>query len=145
VTRAELTEGTVFRLGRRDAGDAFYSDGVVPDVDDFLLSTADNERVQQMKVGSLSVWDAALTTPAEANAFLPPRSRAVLWLDIADIRGLPYGLHVYREPLPEQRPGAAGHCVIENVWSEDKRSRKQTRVDLVDLAMRRPLARTDAD
>jgi hypothetical protein len=144
VTREELTDGTVFRLGRRDVGDAFYADGIVPDVDDFLLSTADNERVVQMKVGSLSVWDAARTTPAEANAFLPPRTRAVLWLGVSDVRRLPYDLRVFREPLPENRPGAEGHCVIENVWSDDKRLRKQIRADLVEIAMRRSPSRTDA-
>lgn len=144
MTREGLADGTVFRLGRRDLGDAFYSDGIVPDVDDFLLSTADNERVQQMKVGSLSVWDAARTTPAEANAFLPPRTRAVLWLDVVDVRSLPYALRIYREPLASEQPGAAGHCVIENVWAEDKRTRKQIRADLVELAMRRARSRTDA-
>jgi hypothetical protein len=137
VTREELADGTVFRLGRRDVSDAFYADGIVPDVDEFLLSTADNERVQQMKVGSLSVWDAALTTPAEANAFLPPRTRAVLWLVVSDLRSLPYELRVFREPLSVDRPGADGHCVIE-----DKRLRKQIRADLVEIAMRRPPSRT---
>jgi hypothetical protein len=144
VTREELADGTVFRLGRRDVNDAFYVDGIVPDVDDFLLSTADNERVQQMKVGSLSVWDAALTTPAEANAFLPARTRAVLWLAVSDVRSLPYDLRVFREPLQEGQAGAEGHCVIENVWSDDKRLRKQIRADLVEIAMRRPPSRTDA-
>ena len=96
-----------------------------------------------MKVGSLSVWDAALTTPAQANAFLPARKRAVLWLDVADIRNLPYSLHVYREPIPGMLPGADGHCVIENVWAEDKRTRKQIRVDLVEIAMRRASSTTD--
>jgi hypothetical protein len=143
VTRAELTDGTVFRLGRRDLADAFYSAGIVADVDDFLLSTADDERVQQMAIGSLSVWDEALTKPSRANAFLPPRNRAVLWLDVADIRALPYTLRVYREPLPDDRPGADGHCVIENVWSLDKRLRKQIRADLVLIAMKRPPGRTD--
>lgn len=134
----------MFRLGRRDVADGFYSNGIVPDVDDFLLSTADHEQVERMKVGSLSVWDAALTTPAQANAFLPARNRAVLWLDVADIRNLPCSLHVYREPIPETLPGADGHCVIENVWAEDKRMRKQIRVDLVEFAMRRRPSRTDA-
>jgi hypothetical protein len=137
TARPEVEAGVVFRLGRRDLTERFFPNGPVPDTDDFGLSEL--EKIDAQKLGgkgSLSVWDASITTPEEANAFLesPQKTRIVLDLEVKQIRELPHNLHIFREAEEKELPGRDGHCVIENVWSVDKRIRKAIQSDLVTVS-----------
>src|SRR6266446_876047 len=138
--RLELTSGVVIRLPSREIENEFNTDRLVPDAGDFALSTEEEERARNGDgVGALSVWDRDLTTPEQAYAFLTPRTRLTLDLDVRRILeipsklGLPFSLHVFRDPEPRDLPGADGHCTIENVWS-DRQTRKKIRGALAALA-----------
>lgn len=132
--REELQTGALLRLGRRNLADRFFPNGLAPDTDDFGLSDEEKAVAQQPGgTGSLSVWDAELTTPVQAHAFLgsPEKTRIVLELQAQDIRSLPHDLHIFKEPETRPLPGREGHCVVEDVWSPDKRKRKAIQSDLV--------------
>jgi len=113
--------------------DVFYADGLRPDGDDFALNSKEEERVKHGDgIGALSVWDAQLTTPGQANR--QPKSRIVLELDVVAIRDLTHDLHVWREPEDADWEGADGHCALQNVWGATKRARKEIRGDLVNIS-----------
>lgn len=138
--RLELISGVVIRLPPREIDDEFHVDGPVPDAGDFALNSEEEDRARNGDgVGALSVWDRDLTTPEQAYAFLVPRTRLILDLDVERILEIPsklrlaFGLHVFRDPEARDLPGAAGHCTIENVWA-DKQTRKKIRGALAALA-----------
>lgn len=136
-SRVEVTAGLVIRLGVRSAHTDFSPDGVVADAGDFTLNTKERDRVENGDgIGAISVWDAHLTTPSEADAFLEPKTRVAFHLNVALINQLPFNLHVFREPLDDPRRGAAGHCALEDVWRADKRLRRQIQGRLAVLAGR---------
>src|SRR4051794_35821800 len=120
--RAELTEGVVLRLAVRSAETDFIPGSIIADAGDFSLNSKERERVQNGDgIGSLSVWDGARTTPVQADAFLDPKERVAFRINVALVRALPFDLHVFRDPLSDPKPGADGHCALEDVWRSERR------------------------
>lgn len=130
----ELTEGIVFRFGVRRAEDMFYAEYRRPLVIDFDLGSDETAEARKQHFASLSVWDEARTTVDQAREFISPERRLPLWLSVADIRALQHDLKVVRAPHAKELPGREGHCDIQNVWSDDKLTRRKIRADLRDIA-----------
>jgi hypothetical protein len=133
--QTELFEGMVIRLAIRSEDTDFVANGFVADAGDFALNTKERERVTNGDgIGSISVWDARLTTAEQADAFLEPKRRVSFQLNAQLIRALTFDLHVYREPLDDPRPGADGHCGLQDVWRTSKALRRQIQGRLALLA-----------
>jgi hypothetical protein len=135
--RAELLDGIIIRLGRRDVAQWHFPNGLlVPDRDDFGLSDAEKAEAQQPSgCGALSVWDVELTAPEQASRFLDkPKARIVLTLEVPRILALTHDLHIVRKPEERPLPGADGHCLLQDVWSNDRRIRQAIQSDLVNLS-----------
>lgn len=137
--RPEMTAGVVLRLARRPLEYQFVGDPMSAQAEDFKLATNDLEVAQGKKCGSLSVYDADITTPAKARALMtkPGKYRAVFRIDVAAIVGNgEFDLHVYRDPNPDgdMRPGAEGHCLLGNVWSAEPERMQTIRALLIKIA-----------
>lgn len=132
---AELFEGMVIRLAVRSEDTDFVPNGLLADAGDFALNTKERERVTNGDgIGSISVWDSRSTTAEQADAFLDPKRRVWFQLNAQLIRALPFDLHVYREPLDDPKPGADGHCGLQDVWRPGKTLRRQIQGRLALLA-----------
>jgi hypothetical protein len=132
AAREELETGVVLRLAPRNIGIDYNASGLAADAGDFALSTTEDAERKITGVGSLSVWDAARTTPEEANAFLPEKPRVAFTLNVAAIRER--SLHVFRSPLKSDQRGADGHCSLEDVWSSERKTRERIRGQLAIIA-----------
>lgn len=133
--REELSTGVVIRLAARSRENDFSALEFVADASDFELNSEERERVKTGDgVGSISVWDEALTTAEQADAFLQPKLRIAFRIDVAEVVSLPFDLHIFRDPLDDRRPGAIGHCALEDVWRKDKQLRQQIRGRLAVIA-----------
>ena len=115
----ELTTGRVLRAGCRNRG---------PGTDTTAIGLDFQPSSDDIRTGSVTVWDSELTTPSQALSMMSgPDSRPVFRLNVDTIRKLGYralgdqkqrNLRVLRELLPpEQRkqPGADGHCGIRGL------------------------------
>lgn len=131
----EVVDGIVIRLAVRSDDTDFTLNGLVADAGDFALNTKERERVTNGDgVGTISVWNSRLTTPEQADAFLEPKKRISFRLNVELVRVLPFDLHVVREPLDDVRPGAGGHCGLQDVWRSNKAIRRQIQGRLALLA-----------
>lgn len=139
ASRSEMLTGVVFRLGRRSEQELFFANGRVPIPDDFNLGTHEKAEAALRNFAQLSVWDETLTSPEQAREFLSPNYRLPLWLSVSDIREIVESgetqdkLRVFRDPETRPLPGAAGHCVVENVWPT-KYDFRRIRADLISIA-----------
>lgn len=132
---SELLDGIVIRLGVRSEGTDFVANGLIADAGDFTLNSKERERVDTGDgIGAISVWDFSLTTAAQADAFLDPKTRVSFQLNARLVRELPFDLHIFRDPLDDPRPGATGHCELQDVWRNDKAVRRQIQGRLALLA-----------
>jgi hypothetical protein len=124
MARDELQSGIVIRLSPRPDQADFNVSGLMADSADFALTTEEDAiRKSGSGIGSISIWDKARTTIEQANSFLKPKQRVAFLLDVDRIGELPFDLHVFREPRPENILGADGHCALEDVWRADKNLR----------------------
>lgn len=124
---------------------AFVGDDGVPSWRAFRPSPEDYAR----KPVRVTVWDLALVTVKQAEAFLPPKPRRPFELHASDVAAarehwkLP-DVRLVREPIVEAPqaalPGADAHCGIEGLGMRADENEKQHGVRLSFLASRlRPL------
>ncbi len=125
-----LTAGVVMRLpARRFDTTEFSPDEILhPDAGDFALSTEEKKRVDEVDgIGAISVWDRARTTPEQAAAILPKKSRLILDLRVEDILGTKLSLKVLRTKSNSALPGNDGHCDIQDIWQGSRGKAQQIR------------------
>jgi len=131
----------VFRLSApRDAG-ILTSKEWAPLPGDFRLTDTECQEAEDNDgIGGLSVWDSIRTKPNEARDMLPSRRRRIVFqLSVGAIGKIPdHNLHVCRDPLPEDKPGADGHCLIANAYSRDEIVRRSIRASIVRAAKHLP-------
>jgi len=136
--RAELLSGRVLRLARRSPDDLYIEDRRSPQMEDFRLGSNELKEAAAKKCGQLSVYDEQVTTARQARALMTKPS-GYPWgfhLAVEAILNVGFDLHVFRDPNPngDMRDGMEGHCVIENVWSEDEDRMQDIRAELMRIA-----------
>jgi hypothetical protein len=137
--RPELRSGRVLRLARRSPDDLYIEDRLSPQMEDFRLASNELKEAAAIKCGQLSVYDRQITTAEQARALMSKPSKYPWGFHLsveAILNDVGFDLHVFRDPNPngDMREGAQGHCVIENVWSEDEDRMQDIRAELMRIA-----------
>jgi hypothetical protein len=140
---AELLDGVVFRLVK--ATPQFPRASKKPLPAHFAFSSEEERLGHETGQWLLSVWDRALTLPAQARTFMETvADRLAFGLAVPMVRAIKVvdakPLRVIRDPLPPAIVGSGrdGHCGIEGLHGEDKLTRKRLWSELADLAFALP-------
>lgn len=115
---------------------------ILPTWEAFNPSSEDKEEARRRGCDPrVSVWDSELTTVEQAQAFRRDTECKPYWLRVEDIHAVGAfaavrRLRVVADPLPEEKPGAAGHCGIEGLHRKDGESKKDWKTLLDKLAQK---------
>lgn len=138
----ELYEGRVLRFAF--VGPTFPLGSRKPFPEHFTFNTMERAQILDGHRALLSVWDEARTTVAQARALRCSSTDAVAFrLDVAAVRSISVTgcspLRVLRDPLPDRRPGADGHCGIDGLGETacpNRTLRRVLKAKLVQIAVR---------